>query len=270
MSFAPGAPRRGAVKPPAAPGAGREELAVLLARQGAPRRLLRQRVAVFVCVGAALGALHLVTARAGGDHVALTAMLAALIPVFAPVCFVPAVFAGRERGGAGAAVAAARLGVVAALGWAVASVHLLVWEGLAALTGSIGGPGAGDLPFMVVAVLATAAVATLAYELPLRERWAQPAAVAAVVAAYVVSFLVHGLLLRPSLAAVRDHLGAAPGAIEAAIALVALLAVWALMRREVHDGARKAVGAGGTGPTVAGGAGPAVAAGARRARATGS
>ncbi|MGH9069065.1 MAG: hypothetical protein ACRD0J_16505 [Acidimicrobiales bacterium] len=228
--------------PPAAPlpapAGGRAELARLLARSGVPRRLLRQRVALFVAIGIALGVLHLAAGRSGGDHVALTAMLGALVPVFAPVCFVPVVFADRRRGHAPASVAAVRLGVVAGLGWVVAGVHLAVWKALAATTASIGGPGAGDIPFMIVTVLVTTAVAVAAYQAPARPRWAEPSTVASVVVLYVGSFVVHAALLDPSLATIGQRLGAGPGAIEAAMIVGGLVAVWALMRREVHDGAK--------------------------------
>lgn len=55
----------------------------------------------FVAIGAGVGALHVVAPGRGGDHVAVTAMLSALIPVFALACFVSAVLtresAGRMR-----------------------------------------------------------------------------------------------------------------------------------------------------------------------------
>jgi hypothetical protein len=219
---------------------GRAELTRLLAHSGASRTLLRQRVEVFVGLGVALGALHLAAGRSGGDHVALTALLGALVPVFAPVCFVPVVFAARERGHAPAAVMAVRLVVVVGLGWVVAGVHLVVWELLASTTGSIGGPSAGDVPFMAVTVVVTAVAASVAYQAPREYRWAQPTVVASVVALYVASFVVHGLVLSPSLSTVRHKLGAGPESIEAAMALAALVAVWLLMRREVSDGTRKA------------------------------
>ena len=219
---------------------GRAELARLLGSGSPSRRLLRQRVEVFVGLGVALGALHLAAGRSGGDHVAVTALLGALVPVFAPVCFVPVVFAARERGRAPVAVMAVRLGVVAGLGWVVAGVHLLVWELLASTTGSIGGPSGGDVPFMVVTVVVTAVVASVAYQAPVQHRWAQPVTVASVVGLYVASFVVHGLILTPSLSSVRHKLGAGPDAIEAAMTLVALVAVWLLMRREVSDGTHKA------------------------------
>ncbi len=219
---------------------GHAELARLLGRGSPSRRLLRQRVEVFVALGVVLGALHLAAGRSGGDHVAVTALLVALVPVFAPVCFVPVVFADRQRGDAPAAVMAVRLGLVAGLGWVVAGVHLVVWELLAAVTGSIGGPSAGDVPFMAVTVVVTAVAASIAYQAPLRHRWVQPTTVATVVGLYVASFVVHGLMLTPSLSTVRHKLGAGPDAIEAAMTLAALAAVWLLMRREVSDGIRKA------------------------------
>jgi len=235
----------------------RAELARLLGRSSPSRRLLRQRVEVFVSLGVVLGALHLVASRSGGDHVAITALLGALVPVFAPVCFVPVVFADRQRGHAPVATMAARLSVVAGLGWVVASVHLLVWELLASATGSISGPTAGDVPFMVVAVAVTAVVASVAYQAPVQHRWAQPTTVVAVVALYVASFVIHGLILTPSLSTVRHKLGAGPESIEAAMTLAALAAVWLLMRREVSDGTRKA----GSVSAVTSDAGPARAAG---------
>jgi hypothetical protein len=225
---------------PSADQVGRAELARLLGHGSPSRRLLRQRVELFVGLGVALGALHLVAGRSGGNHVAVTALLGALVPVFAPVCFVPVVFAARERGRAAAAVVVVRLGVVAGLGWVVAGVHLLVWEGLAVVTGSIGGPSGGDVPFMAVTVVVTAVVASVAYQAPLRHRWAQPVTVATVVGLYVASFVVHGLVLTPSLSSVRHKLGAGPESIEVAMTLAALGAVWLLMRREVSDGTRKA------------------------------
>lgn len=217
----------------------REETARLLARDGAPRGLLRQRVEIFVILGVALGALHLAAGRTGGDHIALTALLGALVPVFAPVCFVPAVFTGRERGAAGRTIAMTRVATVAALGWLVAGVHLVVWEGLARTSGSIGGPSIGDIPFMLVTVSVTAVVATLAYEWPITDRLAQPVTVAAVVVLYVGSFVVHGTVLTPSLSAVHQKLSAGPMAIEVIGTLVALVAVWLLMRREVMAAAHE-------------------------------
>ncbi|MGH9006173.1 MAG: hypothetical protein ACRDV6_00410, partial [Acidimicrobiales bacterium] len=141
----------------------RAELGRLVRRDSVSRKLLRERVVLFVCIGAGLGAVHLAAPRNGGDHLALTAMLSALIPVFAPVCFVPAVLSGRERGGAAPSVILARLGAVAVLGATVAAVHLAVWEILAAATGSIGGPTPDDVPFMLVVVVVTTAVAAVAY-----------------------------------------------------------------------------------------------------------
>lgn len=223
------------------PGSARAELARLLSARAPARRLLRERVEAFLALGVALGALHLAAGRSGGDHVALTAMLAALVPVFAPVCFIPAVFAGRERGGVPPGVIIVRLAVVVALGVLVAAVHLLVWALLASLTGSIGGPGTGDVPFMVVTVLVTALVASAAYQAPIRGRWAQPATVGAVLALYVGSFACHGLLLTPSLSMVRHKLGAVSGAIEVVLAIAALTTVAILMRREVRAGIRQAV-----------------------------
>ncbi|MHB1713004.1 MAG: hypothetical protein ACYCV7_16700, partial [Acidimicrobiales bacterium] len=122
------------------PSSARREIARLLDRDGVPRGMLRRRVEIFVLLGVGLGALHLAAGRTGGNHIALTALLGALVPVFAPVCFVPAVFAGRERGAAGASIALARLGTVTVLGWLVAGVHLVVWEGLARVSGTIAGP----------------------------------------------------------------------------------------------------------------------------------
>lgn len=214
-------------------GPARREMARLLARDGVPRGMLRQRIEIFVLLGAGLGALHLTAGHSGGEHVALTALLGALVPVFAPVCFVPAVFAERERGGAGASIALVRLGTVTLLGWLVAGVHLAVWEGLAQVSGSIGGPSAGDIPFMIVTVLVTATVATLAWEIPARDSRARPVTVVSVVALYVVSFVVHGTVLTPSLSAVRQKLSAGPMAIEVIGTLAALGTVWLLMRREV-------------------------------------
>lgn len=211
----------------------RGEMARLLARNGVSRRLLRQRIEIFVLLGVALGGLHLLAGRTGGDHIALTALLGALVPVFAPVCFVPAVFAARERGAAGYTVAMARVATVSVLGWLVAGAHLVVWEALARVSGSIGGPSVGDIPFMLVTVIATTVVATVAYEFPTRDSSARPITVAAVVLVYVASFVVHGTLLTPSLAAVHRKLSAGPMAIEVVGTLVAILAVWLLMRREV-------------------------------------
>lgn len=218
----------------------RAELARLLSAGSPSRRLLRQRAELFVALGVALGALHLAAGRGGGDHVALTAMLSALIPVFAPVCFVPVVFADRERGHAGTAVMAVRLGVVAGLGWVVTGVHLAVWEVLAAATGSIGGPSGGDVPFMVLTVVVTAVVATAAFELPARERWAEPATVLVVVVLYAASFVVHAQLLSPTMAAIRARAPGGQVAVELAAVAVSLTVVWLLMRREVSDGSRKA------------------------------
>ena len=219
---------------------GRAELARLLGSGSPSRRLLRQRVELFVALGVALGALHLVASRSGGNHVEVTALLGALVPVFAPVCFVPVVLAARERGHAPLPVMGVRLGVVAGLGWVVAGVHLLVWELLAVVTGSIGGPSGGDVPFMAVTVVVTAVVASVAYQAPLRHRWAAPVTVVSVVGLYVASFVVHGLVLTPSLSSVRHKLGAGPESIEVAMTLAALAAVWLLMRREVSDGTRNA------------------------------
>lgn len=128
-----------------------------------------------------------------------------------------------------------RLGVVIVLGWTVAAVHLLVWEVLAAATGSIGGPSAGDIPVMVAAVVVTAVVAMLAFQWPAQDSWARPTTVAAAVVLYVASFVVHGVVLTPSLSAVRHKLGAGPEAIEVVTTLAALVAVWLLMRREVRS-----------------------------------
>ena len=215
-------------------------MARLLGSGSTSRRLLRQRVELFVGLGAVLGALHLAAGRSGGEHVAVTALLGALVPVFAPVCFVPVVFAARERGHAALAVVGVRLGVVAGLGWVVAGVHLVVWEALAVVTGSVAGPSGGDVPFMAVTVVVTAVVASVAFQAPAHYRFAAPATVASVVGLYVASFVVHGLVLTPSLSSVRHKLGAGPDAIEAAMTLVALVAVWLLMRREVSDGTHKA------------------------------
>lgn len=193
-----------------------------------------------MALGVALGALHLAAGRGGGDYVAVTALLGALVPVFAPVCFVPVVFAARERGHAALAVVGVRLGVLAWLGWVVAGVHLLVWKLLAVVTGSIGGPSSGDVPFLAVTVVVTAVVVSVAYQAPVRYRWAAPVTVASVVGLYVASFVVHGLVLTPSLSSVRHKLSAGRESIEVAMTLAALVAVWLLMRREVSDGTRKA------------------------------
>ncbi|MGH9055437.1 MAG: hypothetical protein ACRDYY_06170 [Acidimicrobiales bacterium] len=226
-----------AARVPSGP-AWRAELSRLVQRHSASRRLLRERVVLFVCLGAGLGALHLAARRSGGDHVALTAMLSALIPVFAPVCFVPAVFSGRERAAA-PAVVLTRLGAVVALGATVAAVHLAVWEILAVATGTIGGPTPADVPFMLVVVVVTTAVAATAYQAPRRDVLTQPATVASVVGLYAASFVVHGVLLSPSLAQIRGKLGAGRLTVEVVAVVVSLGVVWLLMRREVREGIRK-------------------------------
>lgn len=226
-------------------GSARDELARLLSRGTPSRKLLRQRVELFVAIGAGLGLLHLASRHSGGSHVALTAMLDALIPVFAPVCFVPAVSASAGRSRASAAVTTVRLAVVAACGVVVASVHLAVWAIVSASGG--GGPTVTDIPFMVVTVAVTSVLAMSAYRAPSSERWAQPATVAAVIVLYVASFVVHGLVLTPSLTEVHAHVGAGSVAVEVASIVVSLGVVWLLMRREVRDGAHTAVRAAGAG-----------------------
>jgi hypothetical protein len=212
------------------------ELEALLGHGSPTRHLLRNRVELFVGIGAALGLLHLATGRGGGDHVALSAMLASLVPVFAPVCFVPVVFAAPERGGASASVIAVRLSTVAFFGGVVAAVHLGVWDALAAGTGALAGPSVGDVFFSAVVVVLTTVVAWVAYQAPRRRRLAQPVTVATLVVLYAASFVVHGLLLEPSLASIRRHLGAGPVTVEVASMVVALAAVALLLRREVSEG----------------------------------
>jgi len=223
-----------------ASGEGRRELARLIGSGRPSRRMLRQRVELFVAIGAGLGALHLVAGRSGGDHTALTAVLAALVPVFSPVCFIPVVFQARDRGHADPRVIGVRLSVVAVLGATIASVHLIVWDGLAAVTGSIAGPTVGDIPFMAAVVVVTTVVAATAYQIPIRKRWAQPITVATMVVVYVVSFGLHGILLTPTLAQIRHKFGTGPLGIEIVAALLALGTIGMLMRREVGDGTRHA------------------------------
>lgn len=229
---------RAAVVPPADQGV-RAELARLLGSGSPTRRLLRRRVEVLVGLGALVGVLHLAAGRAGGVHVALTAALASLVPVLAPVCFVPVVFSS-ERGGQPASVVAFRLGTVAVLGAIVAGVHLGVWAVLAGLTSSLGPPSAGDVVFSAVVVALTAVVATAAYQAPRQRRWSGPAAVGAVLLLEVAAFVSHGLLLTPPLAEVRRHLGGGALGLEVATTLGALLAVALLFRHEVRDGAARA------------------------------
>lgn len=178
--------------------------------------------------------------RHGGVHVALTAVLASLVPVLAPVCFVPVV-CSSERGGEPASVVALRLGAVAFLGAVVAGVHLGVWAVLARVTASLGAPSAGDVVFSAVFVAITTVVAAVAYQAPRQRRWSEPATVGAVVVLEVAAFVSHGLLLTPSLAEVRRHLGAGPLGLEVATTLGALVAVALLFRHEVRDGAARAV-----------------------------
>jgi len=223
-----------------ASGEGRRELARLIDSGGPSRRMLRKRIELFVAIGAGLGALHLVAGRSGGDHIALTAMLAALVPVFGPVCFIPVVFQSRDRGHADPRVIGVRLSVVAVLGATIAGVHLLVWEVLAAATGSIAGPTVGDIPFSAAVVVATTVVAAAAYQIPIHKRWAQPVTVATLVIVYVVSFGLHGILLTPTLTQVRHQFGAGPLGIEVVATLLALGTIGMLMRREVRDGTRQA------------------------------
>ena len=230
------------------------ELARLLAPGSLSRHLLRRRVELFVGIGAALGLLHL---AAGGHHsggsLALSATLGALVPVYAPLCFVPVVMGERQRGAAppgvvmgerqrGAAppgVVMARVGVATALGWVVAAVHLGVWAALSS-GGGIAGPSAYDIPFMVVTVAVTASLTSLAYQLPRRAGWAAPATVLTGVVAYVGAFVVHGDLLQPSLRRLRDHLGALPVGIEVAGMVLGMAVIAVLVRREVHAAAKEA------------------------------
>jgi len=218
----------------------RGELDRLLGRGSPSRRLLVRRIELFVGIGVALGALHLAAKRSGGDHVALTAMLASLIPVFAPLCFVPVVFVARDRGHAPGSVIAVRMSVVALLGATVAAVHLVVWEVLAVSTGTIAGPTAGDIPFSAVAVVTTTGVVAAAYQIPRRRHWAQPVTLLAAVGLYVASFVVHGTVLTPTLSDIRHRFAGGPLAIEVVAALAALGSVALLLRREVHDGIRHA------------------------------
>lgn len=232
-------------------GPAQAELARLLSRGSPSRTLLRQRVELFVLIGAGLGALHLVAARSSGDHVALTAMLSALVPVFAPVCFVPVVCASRDRGHAAGSVIAVRIGVVFLLGALIATVHLSIWELLAATTGSIAGPSTGDIPFTAVVVLITTVLAVVAYEAPLRSRWAQPLTVAVVVVLFIGAFAVHGVVLTPTIDRIRRALHGMPLAIEVVLTAAAAVAVALLMRREVRDGSAAVPGAGGAGAAQA-------------------
>lgn len=209
------------------------QLAQLLSESGA-RHLLLHRIAVFLALGAALGAAHVAAGRGGSEHVAITALLAALVPVFAPVCFVSAVLTAL-----GSRVTVPALATITVLGWLLAAVHLGVWEGLAAATGSIGGPEVGDVPFMLAVVAITSALASLVYALPGRRRWSQPLTVASLVVLYAGSFLVHAAVLEPSLSTIRHHFTASTAAIEVGGAAAALVAVWALMRREVRSGAEE-------------------------------
>jgi hypothetical protein len=212
------------------------ELERLFSRRSPTRRLLHGRVELFIGIGAGLGLLHLATGRGGGEHVALSAMLASLVPVFGPVCFVPVVFAACERGRAPMPVMALRLSTVAFFGCVVAAVHLGVWAALAAGTGAIAGPSVGDIPFSALLVVVTTVVATIAYQAPRDRHLAQPVTVAALVVLYGASFVVHGALLTPSLATIRRHLGPGPVTVEVACMAVALTAVALLMRREVREG----------------------------------
>lgn len=221
-----------------AAGEARAEVTRLLAPGSEERRLLAHRLLVFVGIGAALGALHLVAPH-GGEHVAMTALLAGLVPVFAPLCFIPVAF--TERGfGPGASVAAVRLAVVSALGWCVAATHLVVWLVLAHATGSIGPPGAGDIPFMVVAVVVTAVLCGAAFSAPSAAAWSRPAAAGTGVVLYAAAFVVHGAVLAPSLAAVRAHFAGHPAAIEVVGGIVALATVALLLRRELGTTAPEA------------------------------
>jgi len=225
-------------------GPARIELARLLGHGAPSRALLRQRVELFVAIGAGLGALHLVAARSSGDHVALTAMLSALVPVFAPVCFVPAVCASRDRGHAPRPVIAVRIAVVFVLGALIAAVHLSIWKILAAGTGSIAGPSVGDIPFTAVVVMLTTVLAVTAYEVPVHFRWAQPLTVGVVVLLYIAAFAVHGVILTPTIGRIRRALSGMPLAIEAILTAAAVIAVALLMRREVREGGAAAPGSG--------------------------
>lgn len=227
-----------------APVTARSELARLLDRQGQARSLLRHRVEIFAGIGVALGVAHLIAGhRSGSAPLALSATLGALVPVYAPLCFVPVAMAERERLRAGAGVVLARVGVAAALGWLVASVHLLVWAVLAALTGGISAPSIYDIPFMVVTVAVTAALAAMVYQLPRREDLAAPATVAAAMVLYLAAFAVHGTLLSPRLAQLRKHAGALPAGIEVAGVVLGMATLVVLVRREVraasHEGRRR-------------------------------
>ncbi|MHB8328931.1 MAG: hypothetical protein ACYDD6_04805 [Acidimicrobiales bacterium] len=172
---------------------------------------------------------------------ALTSLFASLVPVFAPLCFVPVAFDRRVRSST-ATVTAIRVLVVTGLGWCVAAMHLLLWVVLADATGSIGPPGIGDVPFMALTVALTAVVSSAVLAAPRSDRWARPAATGTSVVLYVAAFVVHGTLLSPSLAEVRGHFSGGPAATEVVGGVVALVAVALLLRRELgaaeHEGGR--------------------------------
>lgn len=219
--------------PPATPA--RAELARLLGPGSPTWSLLRRRAEILVGLGALLGVAHLVAGRGGGVHVALTALLASLVPVLAPVCFVPVVFSSGSEGTA-RSVVVVRIGAVALLGAAVAGVHLAVWAVLAGLTTSLAPPGGGEVAFSAVVVVLATVVAAASYRAPRRRQWSQPAAVGAVAVLEVVTFVVHGLVLTPSLADVRRHMGGGPLGLEVAMTVGALGGVMLLFRHEVRDG----------------------------------
>jgi hypothetical protein len=183
-----------------------------------------------VGIGALTGLLHWVGSGDAGLHVAVTAALDALVAVFAPAAFIPAVLGGEERHGAPAPVLAARLAVLVAFGWLVAGSHLLVWALTAALVPRVGAPGGGALPFTVVGVGVAAAATALVYAWPRRGDLARRAAVGVLVVLYVAAFWSHAVLLRPSLAAVRHRAAGYPLPVAIGFGALALLSVWALMR----------------------------------------
>lgn len=218
----------------------RTELHRLVGSGSPDRQLLAHRLLVFAGIGAALAALHLV-APGGAEHVALTALFASLVPVFAPLCFVPVAFE-RRRPAAGRAVIAVRLAAVTVLGWCVAGMHLIVWLVLAELTGSIGPPGVGDVPFVALTVLVTAAVVGTAYSLPRSDRLVRSTATGSSIVVYAGAFFVHGQLLAPSMTAVKAHFSGMPAVTETGGAALALLGVALLLRRELGGGPQEAPG----------------------------
>lgn len=219
----------------------RGELRRLLGPGSVDRRLLLHRVLLFAGIGGGLGVLHLV-APGGTEHVALTALFASLVPVFAPLCFVPVAFDRTEQT-TGAGVVIVRVGVASVLGWCVGAVHLIVWLVLAELTGTIGPPAPGDVAFLAVVAVITTVLAGTVLSAPRSDALALPAATGASVVLYAAAFVVHGTMLEPSLASIRAHFSGGPATTEVVGGALALAAVALLLRRELRSANHEGRGA---------------------------